>query len=317
MTIRPSISDDIPKIIQLLKKSLGESLMPKSEAYWKWKHIDNPFGKSPVWVAEEDGAIVGVRVFMRWSWRSKNSSYHAIRAVDTATDPRCQGKGIFKKLTVGLLQECEEKNIDLVFNTPNNQSKPGYLKMGWQEVGKLPVNLSIRKPINLLRNKFSTYNKTSFLKVNSSYDFSLSRAIEKVSDSNFLPTENLRTTYSKDYLKWRYQQIPNISYYANQNDDACIFFRIKSGALGRELRICDTFGSLEAISALIGEASKKISNYDYLSLEGFSNIKMPGLLSFKRSIGPDVTIRSLACKDLSNFNKFNRWTPTLGDLEVF
>jgi N-acetylglutamate synthase-like GNAT family acetyltransferase len=48
MEIRPAHENDIPAIVELLKLSLGESLMPKSEAFWRWKHIDNPFGKSPV-----------------------------------------------------------------------------------------------------------------------------------------------------------------------------------------------------------------------------------------------------------------------------
>jgi N-acetylglutamate synthase-like GNAT family acetyltransferase len=60
MEIRPATKNDIPAIIKLLKASLGESLMPKSEAYWQWKHINNPFGASPVWIATEADQIIGV-----------------------------------------------------------------------------------------------------------------------------------------------------------------------------------------------------------------------------------------------------------------
>src|SRR5687767_10160893 len=132
MIIRKAEESDIPKIISLLKASLGESLLPKSEAYWKWKHVNNAFGKSPVLLAEEEGICVGVRAFMRWQWKMQGKSLEAVRAVDTATHPDYQGKGIFSKLTTTLLDVCKESQWHLVFNTPNEKSLPGYLKMGWK-----------------------------------------------------------------------------------------------------------------------------------------------------------------------------------------
>src|SRR5688500_14713579 len=102
MEIREATLTDIPDIVSLLRISLGEKLLPKSEDYWRWKHINNPFGTSPVIIAKADGQIVGVRAFMRWAWESKSGRLEAVRAVDTATHPLHQGKGIFSKLTKGL-----------------------------------------------------------------------------------------------------------------------------------------------------------------------------------------------------------------------
>ena len=62
---------------------------------------------------------------------------HAVRAVDTATDPEFQGRGIFTRLTLEALDELAADGVDFVFNTPNARSRPGYLKMGWQVVGRL------------------------------------------------------------------------------------------------------------------------------------------------------------------------------------
>ena len=53
MHIRQATDEDIPRIISLLKKSLGEAI-PKSETYWNWKHQNNPFGKSYVLLTEEN-----------------------------------------------------------------------------------------------------------------------------------------------------------------------------------------------------------------------------------------------------------------------
>ncbi|HET8860572.1 GNAT family N-acetyltransferase [Marivirga sp.] len=315
MNIRPSNTSDISKIIKLLKSSLGESLMPKSEAYWQWKHINNPFGASPVWVAEEDDQIIGVRAFMQWQWKKNEQVYRAIRAVDTATDPEHQGKGIFKKLTLGLLEQCESEGIDLVFNTPNSQSKPGYLKMGWEEAGKLPIQISIKKPIKIAIAKLKGKQETQFLELKNATEYDLPKALSEFK-FNFTKSSTWRSFYSIDYLQWRYAEIPIIPYYAHFNKKACVLFRIKSGGLGVEMRICEVFGEQKAIEQLLDELYDQ-NDFDYMSISGFEKVKLPGILKQNKNLGPDVTIRTLAEKELIDFQGFNNWHPALGDLEVF
>ncbi|GAA5026525.1 hypothetical protein GCM10011506_12190 [Marivirga lumbricoides] len=315
MNIRKATHSDIPQIIQLLKNSLGESLMPKSEAYWQWKHINNPFGASPVWVAEEEGQLIGVRAFMQWSWEKEGMVLNAIRAVDTATDPSHQGKGIFKKLTLGLLEQCEAEGIDLVFNTPNSQSKPGYLKMGWQEAGKLPIKISFKRPFHILKAKIKGGKETQFLKVKNANQFDLKTALDNYT-FDFEPKNHWQTAYDLKYLHWRYAEIPIIPYYAHYNKEACCIFRLKAGALGIELRVCDTFGQQSAIEKLLQHVYKNCT-FDYMSITGFSSICLPGLVKRKMNIGPDVTIRPLAKREVEEFQQFKNWHPALGDLEVF
>lgn len=168
MQLRPADPKDKSAIIDLLKKSLGESTIPKSEALWNWKHEQNPFGPSYILLAEENNMLVGLRAFMQWEWQWKGKIYKAIRAVDTATHPDYQGKGIFKKLTLQQIEICRQQGISFVFNTPNNQSKPGYLKMGWIEQGKLPLKFKLLRPLSLAyyrladKNRFSKKMKTCY-----------------------------------------------------------------------------------------------------------------------------------------------------------
>ena len=122
LTIRKASGEDVAAIVSLLRLSLGEALMPKSEAFWKWKHCDNPFGASPVLLAFENNELIGVRAFMRWEWTRNGKTVKAVRAVDTATHPRHQGKGVFKKLTLSLLNEHKNSDICFVFNTPNHRA---------------------------------------------------------------------------------------------------------------------------------------------------------------------------------------------------
>src|SRR5690606_29942836 len=83
--------------------------------------------------ATDNGKIVALRMFMFWKFHNsvENKSVIAIRPVDTVVDYNYRGQGLFKKLTLKGLEACKGR-YDLIFNTPNENSLPGYLKMGWE-----------------------------------------------------------------------------------------------------------------------------------------------------------------------------------------
>lgn len=330
MEIRTATEADIPAIVNLLKLSLGEGLMPKSIDYWLWKHRLNPFGESPVLTCWEQGTLIGVRAFMRWDWISSGKTYKALRAVDTATHPDHQGKGIFKKLTLALVNHATKSGEDFIFNTPNLQSKPGYLKMGWQAVGNLPIVFSMQRPANVIRNFMGSRRKSSPLFIGSSIDYYLDhpRLQSLVDEHGRELGTMLRTHVSVPYLKWRYRDVPVASYVAIGEEQSSeliglLIGRIKSSRLGNELRITDCFlkpgndfGSFEKKIA----AYKKENAVDYCTVSGLGVEKqnrMVGSPFFKGSFGPMVTIRSLSLTDLGILQKFRQWSPSLGDLELF
>ena len=102
---------------------------------------------------------IGLRAFMRWRFDATGQDVRAVRAVDTATHPDHQGRGIFSRLTSEAI-DLLRGDTDLIFNTPNEKSLPGYLKLGWRIVGRAPVLLRIKRPLRLLRNLSSVRNTT-------------------------------------------------------------------------------------------------------------------------------------------------------------
>lgn len=145
--VRPYAPQDEPRVLELLAQALGGGpLGQRSPEFFRWKHLDNPFGPSFMLVAERDGRIIGLRAFMRWRFRGAEGLIAAVRAVDTATHPDHQGLGVFRRLTTTALSALEGE-VDLVFNTPNEKSLPGYLKMGWESVGRIPVRVRVRRPL--------------------------------------------------------------------------------------------------------------------------------------------------------------------------
>ena len=148
--IRRFRDGDEPGVLDLLAASLGGGpLGYRSPEFFRWKHHSGPFGPSVMLVAELEGRIVGLRAFMRWRLRSGGRTLSAVRAVDTATHPDHQRTGVFSRLTRTALDSLE--GVDLVFNTPNPQSLPGYVKLGWRVTGTLPVAVRVRRPLRFAR----------------------------------------------------------------------------------------------------------------------------------------------------------------------
>lgn len=86
LTVRAATDADRPAIIDLCRAALGRREGDPNEASLAWKHDRNAFGSSPAWVAvEPDGALAGVRVFLRWVFDAPaEGPVPAVRAVDTS-----------------------------------------------------------------------------------------------------------------------------------------------------------------------------------------------------------------------------------------
>lgn len=302
MIIREGEEKYIPSIVELLKLSLGESLMPKSEVFWRWKHIDNPFGPSPVLLAFEGDVLVGVRAFMRWEWQQGNKILKAVRAVDTATHPEHQGKGIFKKLTMQLVEQCKAEGIHFIFNTPNKISMPGYLKMGWESRGKLPVRASVH-----------LFRKSGDPRV--SRDDWNALAYHSLLQQGEVASAKIKTRLSADYLLWRYRDNPNAEYRvvsADHKHPFVLIYRVKNEKVIPEIRvteiICEKKNMVHALESLKAcESGIKIITTSEKGIHGF----------FPLPVGPIVTTRNLNLPSYPESLSFVTWSPTLGDLELF
>lgn len=322
MKFRKAVSGDIPAIVDLLKLSLGENLVPKSEAYWRWKHIDNPFGASPVLIAEENSKLVSVRAFMRWKWKNEVRIFNAVRAVDTATHPDYQGRGLFRKLTLQLVDTCEEEELDFIFNTPNKKSRQGYLKMGWVSVGRLPVRFVFLNPV---LSRLVSMKVTQSGAIGKPFaDWISTKDAQDILDQaeNVRYGPSIQSAINKKYLEWRYGRVPNLiaRYFVlsrtNETDFELIIYRIKETRFGREMRLTEVLTNNKSLSkamiaALISCACDEGASY--IAHAGTQHLFAKGLTL---PIGPMVTMRYLK-DEVLKIDKFEYWCPSLGDMELF
>lgn len=314
LIIREAENIDIPDIVKVLKASLGEEELSLSEDIWNFKHKFNPFGKSLVLVAEENGSIIGVRAFMRWNWNYNGKIFSGFRAVDTATHPEQQGRGIFKKLTLNAVQVSIKSGGNFVFNTPNDKSRPGYLKMGWIDSGKIEVAL---KPVL----KFWNFKNQS-----SNYEINYHTTSENIIklcekwNSRFHDSSCLFTPKSLEYLKWRYENNPLIQYEVYASSDFYLACYVKKQKGIKELRISECIYLSEEKLGLVEKTINLLCKKFGVHIISFSGklLKLP-FPFLKGSFGPKLTVRELNLQPAEKNICFeiDNWCYSLGDLELF
>lgn len=319
MEIVEAATQDIPEIVELMKISLGEKLMPKSQAFFIWKHLKNPFGESMILLAKNEGKIIGLRTFMRWTWENDCMQHYAVRAVDTATHPSFQGKGIFSTLTKRAVELGIKQGVSFVFNSPNPISLKGYLKLGWYVSGKMPIKLRLG---SVAPRFFSTKTTNQFYN-----KYSIAASIESI-PLNWTPSfvsKSFRTPISLEYLQWRYGDCP-VARYAGiiVPNEFGFVFRLKPFKKFIELRICESWVESDEAIDKMGKAIKNIIKEIRPLLVTEAAIPLINN-SLKRKVnsigiiknGPVVTLRTLASNSLDDFNNFKNWTPSIGSMELF
>lgn len=120
------------QVLEVINTAFGRS---ESEDWYRWKHRDGPWGPS-IGVAAIDGnGPIGVRLLLPWRLRLGESTFDCHRATEAATVPRAQGRGVFTALNRWMMEQVKS---DLIFSTPNVNSREGYLKLGWREIATVP-----------------------------------------------------------------------------------------------------------------------------------------------------------------------------------
>jgi predicted N-acetyltransferase YhbS len=318
LEIRPATDDDLPAVLALLRESMGRADDPRFEALFRWKHLDNAFGRSPMWVACDGGTVAGFRVFMRWEFESGDRVWRAVRAVDTATHPDYQGRGIFTRLTLAALDAVAAEGVDFVFNTPNDQSRPGYLKMGWRELGRprasfRPVTLARLGALRGARTAAQHWSEPVRAGTAAPEFLAGDAPVARLLAARGAPPPSvLRTRLSPAVLRWRFG-LAELAYRAvGDGPDGVAFVRVRRRGPAREAAVALVLapGGRRGASRVLARTRRALrGEADYLLAIGAA----PGFVPL-RALGPIVTVRALQAEPPAAPEGF---AFTLGDLELF
>lgn len=210
---------DVTDIVSLLKHGLSDAgATRKTESFWKWKHCDNPFGASVGFAAvDRQGKVVAVRPFMRWEFRAGVEIVKALRPVDGVVHENYRCRGIFTRLTRLTFQEYVEREKAYVFNTPNSKSSRVYLAMGQSVHSRVRVHAQFVNPLRII-SSLGLGRTVSAQPAAICSPSVIGAGIDEVIDfcvmSNSEPPEFLHTNWRREFLRWRFLENPNVSYFA-------------------------------------------------------------------------------------------------------
>lgn len=152
---------DIRWTDELEEKFISDFLYVQQEVFhcgsreeFKRQFEDNIYGTSIVVVVYLDDAPVAARGL----WRNDIEGKEAYQPGSTCVLPICRGKGIFKEMTMQAIAKLPDTAY--IYNFPNPNSFPGYMKMGWKLLHdyRLSVYLS-----------YKAYHKEHPVKADSNY----------------------------------------------------------------------------------------------------------------------------------------------------
>lgn len=337
ISFRPAEVTDLPGILELYRVCLDDGTVPMSRRFWQWKHGDNPFGPSPCLVATAENRLVGLRVFMRWRWQVGEQRVRSLRAVDTATHPSWRGHGVFSELTRRLVAAENGQGAAFVYNTPNRRSRPGYLRLGWRDVGRIPLlvrRLRAARAVVAGLGLSSAATAPDLQRFPPVAELLSRRMVAELgndeADSSRRP--RLRTDRSPAYLQWRYSDIPGFDYRAlwRQAGDcrcwAAVIFRGRTRRRLSEIAVCEILRgaderSADLAAALLEELARRGEAHYLVAASGPGSptraiLRQAGFRALPQ-VGPRLTVLPLdAATELPDPTLAHSWDPSIGDFEI-
>lgn len=341
--IREACSSDLEEILDLLRSNLSdEGVTAKTEAFWKWKHVDSPAGPSIVYVATEtaSGKVIGLRAAMRFVVLSADGSLiQAVRPVDTATHQTWQRMGVFSRLTLRLIDDLRSTSTKLLFNTPNESSLPAYLRLGWRIVQTNRVRVRFGNPWLVLSSFRPVSTRSSWHKVSrqgtrlsielfSTLDLHDRKALLEVCTEyeGLRNREAMRTLRDVSTLHWRYSHpLADYRVFRMQNadssrPDAVAFFRFEMRKGIRGALLTDFFhGSAISFDQLLRAACNSIDAGFFIAsaMDGSQDDRALARNFFLPARNIKLAQRPVDAEDREIPAVWGKWDISLADLELF
>jgi hypothetical protein len=210
LTIRLFQAHDEAAVLELLGSAFGD--WPRADLdctrseYFRWKHLESPFGRSLMVVVELNGSIVGFYAYMPWLLCAHERIVATLRAVDLAIDRRHRMLGI----SLALRSAMEfSRDVEFVWGNPNVASARGGRRLGRPEVSGLRSFLRpcARLPRTMLARatRAREPDRSPAPDGTSAASALADRALlDRLRMPVELHGERLATLKHDDYLRWRY-----------------------------------------------------------------------------------------------------------------
>jgi GNAT superfamily N-acetyltransferase len=113
--------------------------------WWHWMYKENPVGLGKIWVADDNGKIVGHHPLVFMMLKAGNQLVKASYMIDRMTHPDYRHQGMASKVQKRALNEAEREGVWVSLGTPNEAAylvdrKTGYLGVARKQIVLKPLN---------------------------------------------------------------------------------------------------------------------------------------------------------------------------------
>jgi len=234
--------------------------------WFYWKFRDGPWGPAVVAYARDrsDGRIAGVTAFGMWRLLHDGAPVLAGISFATFVHPEFQKRGLFTELTRLAQEEALRRGARVLFNFPNQSSRHGFLRLGWQDMHGIETWV---KPVRLVRvlSRVVTGPRSLKAVVADPPDAAIHGAVPPFDD--FSSLIEARTSWAglwagertPSMLRWRFFGHPRYRYLHVEGDGVTALVRTASRGSLREAQIMDVFFPPERPAAAIRRLFRTIA----------------------------------------------------------
>lgn len=191
---------DEHKILDLFSEVFNRRM---SLEVWKWRFIENPFGKGIIKLLFDDNKLIGHYAVTPMEVKVTNKVVNTTFSMTTMTHPNYRGRGIFSLLGEETYREATQRGFKFVYGFPNQNSYLGFIKkLNWKGFGNMDVWQK-----NLGGKYVGGHAENKKIKKVEEFDNDIDSLWTKVRQN--YPVVVPRT---KDFLNWRFVQNPEVDY---------------------------------------------------------------------------------------------------------
>jgi GNAT superfamily N-acetyltransferase len=127
----------------LFQQAFTENNSPRSLELLRWQYFEPPAG--PLYVdfavANEDKQyLAAIYAVFPVVMRIKGTRQIGVQSLNTLTDVRYRGKGLFIRLAKSVYERCAREGVAVVYGFPNGNSAHGFFqKLEWQSYDPMPI----------------------------------------------------------------------------------------------------------------------------------------------------------------------------------
>lgn len=135
---------DLPQGLSTFKTTFDRNDSPKNIEHLRWQFERTPVAKQFVALAFPEGdeaveSAAGLYAVFPSVAKVGDATGLAVQSLDTLTDSRFRGRGLFVSLAESVYRRCADDGVRLVYGFPNAHSAPGFFgRLGWTCLDPVP-----------------------------------------------------------------------------------------------------------------------------------------------------------------------------------